>query len=63
MLANRSGICIANSETGQLLQAGSHGTPQPGKGGRRAGNRDFQLSPAALLHLAITQTGVLYQSP
>jgi hypothetical protein len=47
----------------QLLQAGWHGTPQPGKAGRRAGNRDFQLSPAALLHLAITQTGVLYQSP
>jgi hypothetical protein len=31
----------------QLLQAGSHGTPQPGKTGRRAGYRDFQLSPAA----------------
>ena len=31
----------------QLLQAGSHGTPQPGKAGQRTGNRAFQLSPAA----------------
>jgi hypothetical protein len=31
----------------QLLHAGSHGTPQPGKADRRTGNRDFQLSPAA----------------
>ena len=32
---------------GSCCKAGSHATPQPGKACRRAGNRDFQLSPAA----------------
>jgi hypothetical protein len=45
--------------TRQLLQAGSYGTPQAGKAGRRAGNGDFQLLPPAGVAAVLPWWGVL----
>src|SRR6266508_1465175 len=50
---------LARDGSWQRLQAASNGTPQPGKAGRRGGNRDVQLLPPAGVAAVVPWWGVL----